>query len=390
MPVAPLRVLHCPSAIGGHPQGLARAERAIGLASRSISFVEHPLGFEADETLVPEGTSAWRAEAARFRLLVRAIRDFDVIHFNFGRTIAPSLDSVARAEAMGPAWLASAYRVYASLLEFRDLPLLRLAGKRIAVTFQGDDARQGDECAKRFEINPTDEVEPGYYTPESDARRRRVVAHFAKYAHLIYTVNPDLLHVLPGRARFVPYAHVDGKEIESKGTRQHSGPPVIVHAPTHRGVKGTRHVLAAFERLRSEGMRFEVRLVEGLSREAALAAYRDADLLVDQLLLGWYGGVAVEFMAMAKPVVCYVRESDLVGIPDGMRGDMPIIQATPESIYAVLRDWLEKPAEAWAELGQRSRRFVERWHDPETVALKLAADYRGDNASRESARSGSR
>ena len=379
MPLAPPRVLHCPAAVGGHPQGLARAERAIGLASHSVSFVEHPLGFDADETLAPEGTPAWRAEWARYGLLFRALRDFDVIHFNFGRTIAPSLDSMARARSAGPAWLAAMYRTYASLLEFRDLPLLRFAGKRIAVTFQGDDARQGDECAKRFEINATSEVEPGYYTPESDARRRRVIEHFDAHADLIYTVNPDLLQVLPERARFVPYAHVDARGIRPSGTRQHSGPPVIVHAPTHRGVKGTRHILAACERLAAEGRRFELRLVEGMSRESALAVYQEADLLIDQLLLGWYGGVAVEFMAMGKPVACYVRPSDLDGIPPAMRDALPIIGITPESVHAVLADWLERPPSAWQRLGQQSRGFVERWHDPERIARQLARDYRGES-----------
>jgi len=46
-----------------------------------------------------------------------------------------------------------------------------------------------------------------------------------------------------------------------------------------------------------------------------------ADLLVDQLLTGWYGAVAVEMMALGKPVVCYLREDDLKFIDSRMRAD---------------------------------------------------------------------
>lgn len=376
MSVAPLRVLHCPSAIGGHPQGLAAAERAVGLQSLAVCFVPHPLGIPSDEVLAPVGTPVWRAEIARWRLLWRAIRDFDVIHFNFGRTIAPSLDSMERARESGSRVLASAYAAYAGLLEFRDLPLLRRAGKVIAVTFQGDDARQGDYCAEHFDVHATAEVEAGYYSPSHDERRRRVIAHFDRYADLIYAVNPDLLHVLPERARFVPYAHINPSTIEpARGTPEPSERPVIVHAPTHRGVKGTRYLLQAVDRLKAEGHAFDLRLVEGVSREEAMRLYRDADLLVDQLLLGWYGGVAVELMAMGKPVVCFIRDSDLTKIPSAMRDQLPVDSATPETVYAVLSKWLNRPGKEWLELGRQSQSFVERWHDPCRIAAEMATDY---------------
>jgi hypothetical protein len=64
-----------------------------------------------------------------------------------------------------------------------------------------------------------------------------------------------------------------------------------------------------------------------MSNEAARRIYEKADLLVDQLLAGWYGGVAVEFMALGKPVVCYLRESDLRFLPEAMRRQIPIIRA---------------------------------------------------------------
>ncbi len=370
---SPLRVLHCPTNTGAHPAGVAWGERLAGLDSHCVTLREDPFGFRADEVLAPEGTSPVRFEARRWRLLLRALRDFDVIHFNFGRSILPSIASLATLEAAGlPRPVIATYGLYARLLEHRDLALLHRAGKRIAVTFQGDDVRQGDVCRAAYEIEPS--LEAGYYTPQADAEARRRVARFARYADLIYALNPDLLRVLPERARFQSYGHLDladWKPVEPVTGR----PPLVIHAPTHRGVKGTRFLLQAVERLRQAGLRFDFELVEGLRREEARKVYERADLLVDQLLVGWYGGLAVELMALGKPVMAFIREADLGGIPRAMADEIPVISATPGELEDVLARWIRAPRDERLALGERSRRYVERWHDPRAIGQRQREDY---------------
>ncbi|HTF35253.1 MAG TPA: glycosyltransferase family 1 protein [Myxococcota bacterium] len=371
-----LRILHCPALIGGNPSSLARHERALGLESHCVAFRPSPFAFPADEILETPGTSYLRFELRRWRLLWRALRDYDIVHFNFGRTILPSLaslDTLARSQV--PAIVRSGYELYARSLELRDLWLLRRFGKGIVVTYQGDDARQGDVAAQFGEVSPVGEVEPGYYDPKGDARKRAAIACFDRYADRIYALNPDLLHVLPPRARFLPYAHVDPREWIPPAPRPVGGVPVVVHAPTHRGVKGSRFLFAAAERLRSEGVAFELRLVEGLSHREARRAYEGADLFVDQLLVGWYGGVAVELMALERPVLCFLREEDLRFVPTQMREEIPIVRVAPATIYEVLKEWITASPEHRAEQGRRGRRYVERWHDPARIAADLAQAY---------------
>ena len=105
--------------------------------------------------------------------------------------------------------------------------------------------------------------------------------------------------------------------------------PLVVHAPTNRAVKGTHHVLAALDALRAEGVAFELRLVEGLTHDEARRVYAQADLVVDQLLLGWYGGLAVECMALGVPVDAHIRQPTWTCVPRGDRADLPILNATP-------------------------------------------------------------
>ena len=62
-------------------------------------------------------------------------------------------------------------------------------------------------------------------------------------------------------------------------------------------------------------LRFELELVEAKPFWEALQIYGSGDIIVDQLLAGWYGGFAVEAMALGKPVIAYLRAEDLTLIP---------------------------------------------------------------------------
>jgi glycosyltransferase involved in cell wall biosynthesis len=258
-----------------------------------------------------------------------------------------------------------------------DLRLLKRAGKAVVVTYQGDDARQGTAWGtpeSPFEFPIGDEVD--YYTPPFDDARRRTIARFARFADRIYYLNPDLAHVLPSRAEFLPYTNIDLRQwkpvpYESGGDR----PPLVVHAPFHKGVKGTRFVLEAVEQLRKEGVQFEFQLIEGLSIDDARKLYERAHVLIDQLLLGWYGGIAVELMALGKPVIAHVRNSDLGVLPAAMRDELPVVDATPTTIADVLRSLIMAPPSELANLGARGRMYVERWHDPLQTAQRLRGDY---------------
>jgi glycosyltransferase involved in cell wall biosynthesis len=134
-------------------------------------------------------------------------------------------------------------------------------------------------------------------------------------------------------------------------------------------------VLEAVTRLQAEGIAFDFKLVEGMRNDEARKLYNKADLLVDQLLLGWYGGIAVEAMALGKPVVCYIREGDLHFIEPDMRAELPLIRAEPATIYEVLRVWLTRDRHRLPEIGRLGRAYVERWHDPIAIARTLRRHY---------------
>jgi len=148
------------------------------------------------------------------------------------------------------------------------------------------------------------------------------------------------------------------------------GPVIVGHAPTNRLIKGTRHLVAAIERLRAEFPRLELRLIERQPWADMPAFIAACDILVDQLHMGWYGLLAIEGMAEGKPVVAHLRE-DFLGRSPGL----PVVNATPETLDSVLRELVSDPARRSA-LGARGQAHVRATPDPRVVGERLLAAYR--------------
>lgn len=334
-----MRVLHAPFAVAGHAPALVAAERELGL----------------DSELAELDSSGLRRELRRWRLLSRALRDFDVVHFNFGSTFTPRYwPSVHRGARTPIGW-------YARAVELRDLPLLRAAGKAVFVTFQGDDVRTAD--AVRARIGEATWL-AGYYDTRDDERKRRAASRIASAADGVFALNPDLVPLLPG-SEFLPYASVDLREYEPAPAPRNQR-PLVVHAPTDRRAKGTGEIEAALS-----GVDVELRIVEGVPREEVRDALLAADLVVDQVRMGWYGGLAVEAMALGRPVIAHLDASNLALVPKAMRDELPIVSATAESLPTAVATALEQRE----ELASAGREFVGRWHDPLRVAARVRDAY---------------
>jgi glycosyltransferase involved in cell wall biosynthesis len=331
-----VRILHTPNNVGGHPIGLSHAERELGLDSEVVIFEPNPFGFEVDRSFARPGEPPWRSTPRRLRFLASAVREFDVFHYNFG-------------SALLPIWMFP--------LAFDELPLLKRLGKTIIATFQGDDARPPG----RSQDQPDAE-----HMRAAERRRGHARTRMLRYANRVFYLNPDLREWLPGAA-FCPYASFDPRSVEPVPPRT-DGELVVVHAPSHRKVKGTDIVLAAVDELRASGLPVRLDLVEGVNRPEVLARCARADIVVDQLRVGWYGGFAVEAMALGKPVLCHIDESRPGDNPYG--DELPVVRSRPATFVDDLRSLITDP-ERRASTGAAGRLFVERHHDPRRIARSV-------------------
>jgi hypothetical protein len=370
-----LKILHCPTTVGGNPQGLCRAERSLGFDSRSTALVQNYFNYPVDEVVIKTTKPTLLDEGRVWLAAAKSLARYDVLHYNFGQSFTP-VRNYPHTNSY-PKWKVFLYSdIYARFGELLDVKVANLLNKVVAVTYQGDDARQGGYCDANYDIHPGKEFTNGYYNADTDRFKRKRIEIFDRHADLIYALNPDLMNVLPARTKFMAYASVDPREWTPIYSEE-SVPaiPHIVHAPSNRLFKGTRFIQDALNRLENEGIKFRYTFVEGMSNAEARKIYETTDLLIDQVLAGYYGGLAVELMALGKPVVCYLREEDMRHLPPGMWNDMPIINARPDTIYDVLKEYLTIKKHSLREIGAHSRQYVEKWHDPVKIAKNLTDDY---------------
>ena len=180
------------------------------------------------------------------------------------------------------------------------------------------------------------------------------------------------MHVLPQNTKFLPYSHVNIDEWVPNFKRKKNHKKIVIgHAPTNRDIKGTELILKVLNDLKiNYGSRLDFHLIEGISNSEAKLIYQNLDILIDQIYLGWYGGLAVELMALAKPVMCYIRSDDLDFIPSEMKKEIPIININE---HHNLRQRIVQILDADDDqLFYRGKKMClcRKWHNPKKKSLR--------------------
>ncbi|HOX22891.1 MAG TPA: glycosyltransferase [Elusimicrobiales bacterium] len=357
-----MRILHLPTSVGGHANALSRAERKLGQDSRVMLAFDNYLDYDADIKLGLRADTRTEQWLAFFKLAATFLKirsAYDIYHFNYGKTL---LD------------------FYNPPLLLADLPYYHDKAK-LFVTYNGCDARQKFPTMARTEISAchNQDCYGGVCNSgQRDSIRRHKIAKFARYASHMFALNPDLLEFLPKeKASFLPYTvpgHYDLRPVfPDFGKRALR----IVHAPTNRSAKGSEIIIAACRNvLKKHPQSLELQLVENTPNERALELYASADILIDQTLVGWYGGIAVEAMRLGKPVMSYIRQEDLKWIPEQMKLELQeaIINIRPDTLETQLENLLQDRSalECFARNGYE---YASRWHDPETIAKQVLEKY---------------
>jgi glycosyltransferase involved in cell wall biosynthesis len=294
----------------GIPWQNVQTLRRKGVDAKLVVFERYKLHPEADIDLGLAGRGLAARQLRQWQAFASLLPGTDVFHFYFGLTLVPKS------------------------LQF---PLLRVAGKRSVYHFLGSDIR-GKSLAELA------------YAQRAGAR---IVGSYDAARWL-----PDADVVPPG---------IDLRDFEPAPPSER-GRPLVVHAPSSRGRKGTEHVIAACDQLP-----VDLEIVEGLHHDEARKRYRAADIVVDQLNAGWYGLFAIEAMALGKPVVTFLHEEARRRTQEAF-GPVPIVPTTKETLVEDLRPLVESQEER-RRVGAASRAYVEAVHDIERVADRLLDIY---------------
>lgn len=254
-------------------------------------------------------------------------------------------------------------------LKFFEIPLLHLAGKKVILNTYG-----GDVATPRLKRRPDLKyslydgymADPQYrvYDEETIARNTR---RLEKQADFIISAIDHVDYL----ERVDEYFHL--RCIDTHSIRPHysvqNQVPVFVHAPNHRLVKGTDKIIDVIDSLNKRGFPCELKIVENTSNAELLKIIKESDAVIDQLLLGTYARLAIEAMALGKPVFCYLRQ-DLYQF-NPIWTNCPIIDVDPDNLENELEVFLKSVPEERLKIGKKSREYVEQYHSLEYVGWRF-------------------
>jgi glycosyltransferase involved in cell wall biosynthesis len=309
-----LRVTHCPVNLAGVGWTNVQALRRRGVEARLVVFNTQPFRpDQADWDLKRPRSGLLRQQAVQWRAFARLLPQTDIFHFYFGLTLVPKK------------------------LQF---PILRATRRKSLFHFLGADIRD----------RPKEELTYGL---KADAR---VVGSYAALRFV-----PFEAEVVPPGIELSAYQPVP--PVERERVR-------VVHAPSSKEKKGTEWVIEACKELP-----VELDVVHGVRNEEAVERYKQADIVVDQLLRDWHGVFTIEAMALGKPVVTSLDEDAVRQTEDAFGLQVPIVRATKDDLVEKLRPLVESFEER-KRLGAAGRAYVERVHDVERMTDRLLDIYR--------------
>lgn len=240
-----------------------------------------------------------------------------------------------------------------------EVPLLRLLHRKFVIRFHGCDVRYREGgLARGLTVCQTcDQV--------CETWKPRRTARLVQAAAACIVTTPDLVDFVPGSV-FIPQA----VSIPADWGIRHTGQSVqrryrIVHAPSIRSRKGTDVVLSTLNHLK-ERFPIDVVLLENVPNSTVLRELDCADLVVDQLRVGWYGVLACEAMARGVPVVATLRQEWVAEY----QPRCPIVSADDVCLEQVIESLLADPLRM-QQLSAESRAFAETVHSPEAVTAKV-------------------
>lgn len=345
IPDAPIRLYLGPVNWAGQGWQWARAaERLPGVGAVSMSYrVGNDLAYPVDLSVPVAGfvfSNSWQ------RRQLQTVRD----HFTH-----------VVVEAERPLF----GRVFDQTVEDQVGALLR-QGVRVAMLCHGSDIRLPSRHAAASELSP---FRDGLWelTPKLERQARDNAAVLERLGLPIFVSTPDLLLDV-SEARWLPVV-VDVDLWATDTMPLAGGRPVVAHAPSRAIVKGSDLIDPIMSALHEEGL-IEYRRIERVPAAEMPDVYRTADIVLDQFRIGSYGVAACEALAAGRVVVSHVTGQVRDYVHSATGEELPIVEATPESLERVIRDIVANPS-PYRETAARGVAFVRAVHDGRRSAEAL-------------------
>lgn len=330
-------------------QAAAWTRTATGLDARCVAVV--PTGsryvFPAD---VMVSGAEWTDAAVRARIAAREI--VPATH-----VLAESMRPVA-----GLGWPG---RIHPASIETAacELEALLDSGRTVGVVLHGSEARTPARHRATYPFSPFDDPSAAVEWAKREEQSAKIHAVLDRLPVRRFVTTPDMLDFVDD-ATWLPLAIGAGAFRAGRPLFSRER-PVFLHAPSAGPVKGSAYVDAVLGPLHDEGV-LEYRLLSGVAPWELPAHLRDADVVIDQLMLGGSGVLAVQAMAAGRLVLGHVAEHVRARYAE----PLPILEADPTTLREVVLGIIAD-REAAAAAASAGPAFARAWHDGSRSAAVL-------------------
>jgi hypothetical protein len=245
--------------------------------------------------------------------------------------------------------------------------MLRLAGVKSIVTAYGSDVHSTRIMNNLALKNGYNLDYPKQWRRNSKIESR--IEYWCKNADFVIA-GCDWVDYLPYWDHLVP-SHFT-IDIGSHVVHHRVGESVtlrVLHAPNHKNLKGTDVIERAVSTLREEGFNIELTLLTGVTHTQILSEFAFHDLVIDQLIIGWYGQFSIEALANGVPTVCFIADEykSLYSVALASENfQLPFIEANVLTLENVLRDCCLKKFDL-KKISRDGRVFVEKYHSLQSI-----------------------
>ena len=200
--------------------------------------------------------------------------------------------------------------------------------------------------------------------------------YIAENSDLIIPVNYEYelaYSDLKNCVNFIPQP-IDTRNITPLNTKKNSHKVKVFHGLNRYGMKGTRFIEKAFDKLKKNfSNRYEFIIKGRLSLENYLKEINQSSIIVDQCFSRSYGMNALYSMALQKVVLS--GSEKIIHKKMGVK-NIPVLNITPneEMIYEVLSDLLDNPSKI-ENIAFKSREFVVKHHECSFIANKFLKQW---------------
>ena len=331
------RLLIGPVNSAGQATAWARAitRHAPESSAHSFTFTRERMGFPTDLLVEAARYRQDKQWAARFR---------DDVLENYTHVIMesnrPLFGMVGRPDA----------RV--------DLDDLRGAGIKVALLAHGSDVRVPSYHNRLEPWSPFPDLE-SKYAATLERHARATMDLYTGYSGPVFVSTAALLSFVPN-ATWCPVV-VDVPVWANEHAVMVRDRPIVVHAPSRSVLKGSHLIDPLLDEMCRRGV-IEYRRVENVEPADMPALYMDADIVVDLVGTANYGAAACEAMAAGRIVVSHVSELVRGSVRERTGLELPIVEATPNTIVDVVARLMEDRDEA-RRIGALGSAFVGAVHD---------------------------